>query len=77
VTAARAALKIFGGVDSLLGFFGALGRHREPPAASTAAAAIAGASPRTEAVKGTGIERVVGTYSGEGQDLNVVFWDVE
>ena len=25
----------------------------------------------------TGIERIVGTYSGEGHDLDVVFWNVE
>ena len=33
VSASRSVLKIFGGVDSLMGFFGALGRHPEPAAA--------------------------------------------
>jgi V8-like Glu-specific endopeptidase len=57
VTAARAVLKAMGGVDTLMGFFGALGRHPEPGSQA--------------------LERVVETYSGEGRDVDVVFWNVE
>ncbi|MGE5442675.1 MAG: trypsin-like peptidase domain-containing protein [Bacteroidota bacterium] len=57
VTASRVVLKEFGGVDTLLGFFGALGRHCYPAE--------------------KGVERVVDTYSREGQDVDVAFWNVE
>jgi Trypsin-like peptidase domain len=54
---ARTVLRSFDGVDTLMGYFGALGRH------STSA--------------DTAVERVVDTYSLEGQDCDVGFWNVE
>jgi V8-like Glu-specific endopeptidase len=51
-------LRSFDGVDSLFGFFGALGRRSGKP-------------------EGSSLERLVAAYSGEPEDIDVGFWNVE
>ena len=82
VSASRSVLKIFGGVDSLMGFFGALGRHPEAVAAPQAPQtpqAPANAAPQVPPARPLGPASIgcSSTYSSEGQDVDIAFWNVE
>jgi len=92
-TAARAVLAAFEGVDSLGGFFGTMGRSAPVPAASPERAAgatqdAAGATTQDAAgakqdaagvttQDATGVRRVEVAYSGEWEDVDIAFWNVE
>ena len=85
-TSARAVLAAFEGVDSLGGFFGTMGRSARTNG-DEAQGAVAGAAPVPQAgtsgersgvrLAAVGVERVEDAYSGEGEDLDVAFWNTE
>ncbi|MCU0837274.1 MAG: serine protease [Rhodospirillales bacterium] len=65
------ALAAFSGINSLMGYFGGLGRPAEPQGSGGGAAENAGVE------SAAGVDRVVDIYSGENRDLDIAFWNVD
>ncbi len=72
------ALAAFSGINSLMGYFGGLGRPSRPQGTINGAAESVGVESAVQSSDGSvGIGRVIDIYSGENRDLDIAFWNVE